>query len=115
MKQLILIMFLGTSFTTYAQKEKTCSFTLPNNQYSAYKEVSNPAIMRSPSQLPSQYYRDANGRMIDEDNLNSIPVDKTGTFYKFNERANRFPEHVIKENHYRDNKAMVIQPHNDSF
>jgi hypothetical protein len=102
MKQFILIMILGASLSTYAQKEKTSSFSLSTHKYSAFKDVLNPDIMRSPSQLPSQYFRDANGKIIDEDNINSIPVDKSGIFYKINERAKRFPEHLINENHYRN-------------
>ncbi|HMG14480.1 MAG TPA: hypothetical protein VK590_03470 [Saprospiraceae bacterium] len=104
MKQLILILLLGTSIFTFAQKEKSCSVPLSNFENNSSIVAIHPAISRSPSQLPSRYFRDANSKLIEEDNINSLSADKTGTFYRMNERAKRFPENNIQERLYRDSK-----------
>lgn len=112
MKHLILILFLSSGLSAIVNAQTNSLNDKHDTKIGAQKKTESPAISRSVSQLASSYYRDANNVLIQEDNINTMPVEHSSSYSKMLDRTKRFPENVIKEKLYRNNKSEEIHLRN---
>lgn len=112
MKHLILILILSSSLSVIVNAQKISLNDKRDIKIEVQNKSESPAISRSVSQLASSYYRDANNVLIQEDNINTEPVEHSSAYSKMLDRSKRFLENVIKEKLYRNNKSEDIHLRN---